>query len=435
MFERENNTSYMVIGCEKETGSDYDVNILGKNVAHSLLHMHMRNTNDKSFCYYDITAKQQVVKLYAYTQLIWDDVRMICESIAAMVKDVNKYMLDLRCVRLSPEYMYVDVCEHKVFFTYVPSGEVPDEKCSFDKELRGLFDYILEHLNHNEPKDEVMKVYEIYQRIVQNNYDAEKLDELVSVHREEMVVSEVIDVVPPEVIEEEVEEKDGAIQGIVLLMKVVAVVIMLLGVVKILLPSVVPFDMSMKIALVMVIAGTVIMLIAGRIPDDVFVRVRYKKQSQPCEIQYCEIEDKAQASTEYKTKSAEEYKEWFKEQRERLEEPQTMLLAEYIKKSKKVSDERVKLVNYDYDEIINIEIFPAIIGNLKEKCNVCIEDVLVSRMHACVIKDDGEFYIEDLNSTNGTKVNDKTLVPDEKQVLKSGDEILFATRFYKVEIS
>lgn len=431
VFERENNTSYMVIECEKETGSDYDVNILGKNVVHSLLSMHIRNVNDKSFCYYDITARQQVAKLYAYTQLKWDDVRMICESIAAVVKDVNKYMLDLRCVRLSPEYMYADVCEHKVCFAYLPAGGESDEICSFDKELRGLFDYILEHLNHNEPKDEVMRVYEVYQRIVQNNYDAERLDELVAVQKKDVVVSEAIDVVPPEIIEEEMEERASSISGMILLLKVAAVITILLGGIKILLPGVVPLDMSMKMAIAMVISGTVIMLVARKIPEDVFAKIKYKKHSQICEIHR---EEKLEDAVDDIVKDIVE--NTVEERAEdRVEEPQTMLLAEYIKKSKKVSTERVKLVNYDYDEIINIEKFPAIIGNLKEKCNVCIEDVLVSRMHACIIKEGGEFYIEDLNSTNGTKVNDTMLVPDGKHMLKDGDEILFATRFYKVEIS
>ena len=49
-----------------------------------------------------------------------------------------------------------------------------------------------------------------------------------------------------------------------------------------------------------------------------------------------------------------------------------------------------------------------------------LDDVTVSRHHARVLRDEGGFWVEDLNSLNGTYVNRKRI---EQQRLFDGDEL------------
>ena len=49
-----------------------------------------------------------------------------------------------------------------------------------------------------------------------------------------------------------------------------------------------------------------------------------------------------------------------------------------------------------------------------------LDDVTVSRHHARVLRDEGGFWVEDLNSLNGTYVNRKRI---EQQRLYDGDEL------------
>ncbi len=49
-----------------------------------------------------------------------------------------------------------------------------------------------------------------------------------------------------------------------------------------------------------------------------------------------------------------------------------------------------------------------------------LDDVTVSRHHARVLLDEGEFLVEDLNSLNGTYVNRKRI---ERHRLSDGDEL------------
>ncbi|HVE92379.1 MAG TPA: FHA domain-containing protein [Actinomycetota bacterium] len=54
-------------------------------------------------------------------------------------------------------------------------------------------------------------------------------------------------------------------------------------------------------------------------------------------------------------------------------------------------------------------------------CHVSIPDSSVSQRHARVYHSDGEWYVEDLGSTNGTSVNDRPLT--HPVLLRPGDRI------------
>jgi pSer/pThr/pTyr-binding forkhead associated (FHA) protein len=60
----------------------------------------------------------------------------------------------------------------------------------------------------------------------------------------------------------------------------------------------------------------------------------------------------------------------------------------------------------------------------------------VSRRHACISLNDGEYSIEDLGSTNGTFINrGRRLVPGDKQSLRDGDEIIVGKTFLRFHVT
>ncbi|MCS6994883.1 MAG: FHA domain-containing protein [Anaerolineales bacterium] len=75
----------------------------------------------------------------------------------------------------------------------------------------------------------------------------------------------------------------------------------------------------------------------------------------------------------------------------------------------------------------------AIIGRNDPKSNLNVEiDVssflpnpkLISRQHAKITERNGEYFIEDLGSNNGTRLNGRRLPPGERTLLKDGDVIV-----------
>jgi pSer/pThr/pTyr-binding forkhead associated (FHA) protein len=59
----------------------------------------------------------------------------------------------------------------------------------------------------------------------------------------------------------------------------------------------------------------------------------------------------------------------------------------------------------------------------EESCDLILADALVSRRHATIVLTEDEYYIADMGSTNGTKLNDERVDRNPKRLFH-GDEIL-----------
>ena len=72
------------------------------------------------------------------------------------------------------------------------------------------------------------------------------------------------------------------------------------------------------------------------------------------------------------------------------------------------------------------------VGRSKEDCDIFCNDTIMSRKHFRIIsEEDGNFYVEDLGSKNGTHVNGNTI--SQKTLLHSGDEIRAGKMHFRVK--
>jgi len=70
---------------------------------------------------------------------------------------------------------------------------------------------------------------------------------------------------------------------------------------------------------------------------------------------------------------------------------------------------------------------PLLVGRDESLANLVIKDGYISRSHAAIFQEDGGFYVQDLNSKNGTFLNDERLAAGERssRPLQNGDRIRF----------
>lgn len=70
---------------------------------------------------------------------------------------------------------------------------------------------------------------------------------------------------------------------------------------------------------------------------------------------------------------------------------------------------------------------PLLVGRDEGVANLVIKDDFISRTHAAIVQEDGQYFLQDLNSKNGTYLNGERLEPGEKsaQPLQDGDCIGF----------
>lgn len=93
----------------------------------------------------------------------------------------------------------------------------------------------------------------------------------------------------------------------------------------------------------------------------------------------------------------------------------------------------LKCVDGEYPDMqVQVNDGNFLIGKMKESVDGCIPAPTVSRIHARIYFDDTVYYLEDLNSTNGTWVDQVQLNPYELFPLQNGMHITFASVEYEV---
>jgi hypothetical protein len=93
----------------------------------------------------------------------------------------------------------------------------------------------------------------------------------------------------------------------------------------------------------------------------------------------------------------------------------------------------LKSRNSEYPDL-DVQSESYLIGKRKESVDGCIPASTISRIHARITKEDSGYYLEDLNSTNGTWANQIQLNPYELFPLENGMIVTFASAEYEVQL-
>lgn len=82
-----------------------------------------------------------------------------------------------------------------------------------------------------------------------------------------------------------------------------------------------------------------------------------------------------------------------------------------------------RLISLDKGDDILLSYFPFIIGKQEGLCDYIISKTTISRLHIRIDEAEDGYLVTDLNSTNGTYVNNKCLEANESVSVQLGDEI------------
>lgn len=366
---------------QKPQDNRYQYCILSRGGLRYLLPCSLRYIDGEAFLYYDITSTQSVTQLFAEKAIGREWIKDFLWSIRQMQQELDRFLLEENNIIWKPEHIFQDLEKNDFFFLYMPY---------YDGEngLEELMDYFIEHIDY---QDEALVefVYNAYERVknqggqyfrkqLQDDFvkmekaeakreKAEK--QLIHVERENTVQA-VRGVEEPVMAEGKEQEKKG------------------LWIFK--------ENKKRKAAS----------------KEEYREKIRQKINGVPtqrpvamvCEETVYEWEDKAG------------------EQEEAIMEEfgKTIYIEETAVK------EKPGLYKPNGERITELSKFPFVIGKRKENADLVLKDYSASRVHARITEEEGAYYLEDLNSTNGTYKNGLRLQPYEKRKLESGDELKFA---------
>ena len=486
-YKRDMNHNYLILTGEDVIDTDsYQVRMIVANAVPDLLQCRIQGIDGKFMVYYDVTSRHSLTALFEDRKLGIEDLQIILGGFIQVMEEMSEYLLNPCQLILEPEYIYMDSEKKNVRFCYLPGfhGEV-------QKQFQNLAEYFLPKLDHEDGKA-VMLGYGVYRRALEDSFHLEHIKEELYKVREgkesDFMDYEKKIVQQPEKIDSGKEEQQKELWESgswerennvnsekktqkrrsekkdktkktkdVKIWKSVAgfagALLILLGITTGMAGGYLPrvsTEILLGVILLLMVLGMLVYILLKKVSGneqkkrDIEEKVqstdeRYNRQKEMM-WQTCEAGEKknrmeeaavvGEGITEKRNPVSEKLTKDV-EKRKKTEEVsegfgETMVLSSGAVKGPAtlVSREPGELATIYLDQDITV------IGKLKTAADAVINVPTVSRIHAKIRRRDGEYYLTDLNSRNGTSVNGQMLKTGEDYFLKDEDEVDFAQARY-----
>ncbi len=410
-FVREMNKNYLKVIPEiEDSGTDYMMKMLENNTIEGLLSMHSVNVNNKVCYLYDISGRIPLEEMYLTKEFSAADIGYFAGFIREIIAVADRYMLDLDGIVFDKKYIFCAVSENAWSLVY-NSGMAGDARSG----LKRVFEFILSRLDHRD-RNAVILGYGLYKRVCQEEIsiadvfdNVEQLVEAEEWYKEtsgnmrplEYELKEKInkDVLPEYISEEQETEK-----RIISYKVVVAVIAIVAGMVLI------AAAMAGVVAAVITFALTVAAVFLLYRRWGYKATIHTKDTAVPCTMALPVIA--------------------VAESNEADQEEPTMLITSrsmaYLRRMGRKGESAEEFVLNDS---------PLSIGS-GAQADIVIKDKGISRFHARISREGEMFFIKDMNSTNGTWVNDRRLTVYELCPVRNKDVIRLAeSRFELIDTS
>lgn len=417
-YKRDMNHTYMICRGEHPVDtSAYPVRMMLSNQWKAFLPCRIQGMDNQIFFYYDITSRQSLSSFSGTGKLDYLQLRSLVESLLAALEEAEEYLLNPCCILLEPSYIFWDSQEEAFFFCYIP-GESPEDSRNIQK----LTEYLLPRIDHRDQQAVVLG-YGVYRKVMEENFCGAQLKELLyqsngkkdhqGPEKEENLL-EICEEEDPLAwwTEDEEDIKEGIFSERKLRVGIEIVGILLLGFFLLLAGTWAGVPLVAKL---MLVVGA--LTVAG-------IRV-YREFCKAVKIQ-----ESLPSETDFENRNGQEerYLEKDEEPLQRQEKGTTLLFEEKIVDSGEafclIPQGRADL------EPLRLEKEILLVGKLRGTADLIIDVSTVSRIHARLEKRGDVYYIQDLNSKNGTRINKRELVGEEQVPLRAGDHVAFADAVY-----
>lgn len=365
-YIRNLNSNYVRILLDEKPEEDrYQYCILNRGGIRGLLPCSLRYINGSAYLYYDITSKQAMAQLFLNKNITRDWMKDFMWSMQQLRQELGRFLLDDHNVLWSPEQVYQDLETNVFSFLYIPYYE---GERNFDR----LLEFWVEHIDYD---DEVLVdcVYHMY----------EQLDRSGEVYLQSQIFQDV------KVLDQPV------------------------------LPKVQKTDTPQEQ------------------PETASVEDEIREDSDSEIVENREKREEKKGIKglfDSKRRKNRELRESYRQDMHRAMDG--FAVAEktaygdeeygrtvYIEDKGEPAEKVRRLYSAEDKLLASIEKPVLSLGKKKDEVDVVLEDSSVSRIHARIVQEGADYYLEDLNSTNGTYKNGLRLQPYEKRKLDTGDEL------------
>lgn len=167
-YKRNLSQSYMILTLPVQY-SGYQLHMCRQNRIANLLHFETMGQDGKMQFWYEITGMRSLDHLMESNDFSAEMLLKMIETLAAVCRGIRPYLLEEEGIMLIPEAVYVEHGTKQFCFAYCPGmqGAVMDG-------FRRLVEYLLTKINH-EDEQLVLATYEVYQRVTAGSYSLEDI--------------------------------------------------------------------------------------------------------------------------------------------------------------------------------------------------------------------------------------------------------------------
>lgn len=362
--------NYMVIETSDIESTNFREKMITENDITGILSTKITKINSDTVFMYDISSMQSLAVLYEKKTYSASDIDNILESLYRTVKNMEPYFLDVNNLIVDKDLIFMNMENGNISFSYNPYFSKP-----ITKQLEELSRYLMDKVDYSS-KEATYKVFMLNQKVLGEGF---VIDNLASLFEEKSAKEENKNIFYEEVAQEDYLNDDVTHINI-------------------------KDDYKEKKTL------------SGFLTD-IKNKFTYKKVKEQAVV--CETKTVYKAIGEQDNVSNNE---------EDMYIGQTVLLSET--KTNVISFKPDK----PYFDEFELEQNSIVIGKMEEKVDVVIKDPSVSRIHAKCEREGDRFFIEDLNTTNGTYLDNKRMVPYKMEEIFDGSRIRFGQVGYCVVI-
>ena len=346
---------------QKPEERKYQYCMINRGGIKGLLPCSLRYIDGEAYLYYDITSRQNIAQLFEKKPMTRQWVMDFLWSMRRVRQEMSRFLLEESNIIWFPQHVYQDLEKKEFYFIYVPY-------CKEDTGFAELMEYLVEHVDYQDEGlvEYVYKAYEQYESAGETYLqskifeDAECLRITENDNREEEKQITVREQ-EPEIEKEEEKQAEEM-----------------------------PLTAKEK--------KGIFNLWENRKKKEKQEKENYTRDLQLTMTGYAVAEETAY-------------------------EEEDMGRTIYMEQ-KPASRETVhRLLSEEGKLLVTLEHPSYTIGKKRGEADLVLNDLSISRLHARIVKETDGYYLEDMNSTNGTFKNGLQLQPYEKRKLEEGDEI------------
>ena len=389
--------SYMCVEEEGQLIEPYEVQMLEQYCVPCLLRMQTTMSEGRRRYLYDISGKQQMADYFAGKKIGYDTLRMFLFSIYDVCGRLSEYLLREEGLCLELEFIYVNLEDGSLQFTYLPFYEK-----NLQEAFQGFMERLLREIDHQD-KAAVELGYQVYRLCTNENARIGNLLEKALERQTPEEEQTVEDNVAEDKWEDEKTDKTNMAQSCrnENWQKAAELI-------KKYLPGISAVAETVRNRL----------LKAGNAVDrksHVFTR----KKGMPVQIQ-----------RKHRRKQNLVFSEIPQGEAAKKEEDAPLRPIEILGVRQREPLGKLVYHGVHLCSDIPIEGDNFLLGKNSEQVNGIILAEGVSRLHARITRVEGNYFIEDLNSTNGTYLNDVMLEYHQPRQIQPKDKIRFGVEEY-----